>query len=117
MSKMDPIYIQKLRIPEFYVVDEQELEEDREYLRAMYPVRAKMILVMVEDACDKLEYEGSPMFAMYPDKMTMLKIAKQIYDKVRYKDVDDTLLHLIEVMVCHEFYIRRCRYKKRRKYF
>ena len=40
------------------VVDEQELEEDRAYLRAMYPMRAKLILVMVEDACDRLEYEG-----------------------------------------------------------
>lgn len=117
MKEIDQIYIQKLRMPELSVVDEQELEEDREYLRAMYPMRAKMILVMVEDACDKLEYEGSPMFAMYPDKVTMLSVARQIYDKVSYKDADDTLLHLIEVMVCHEFYIRRCRYKKRRRYF
>lgn len=117
MKELNEIYLNKLRAPELMVVDEQELEEDRAYLRAMYPMRAKMILVMVEDACDRLEYEGSPMFAMYPDKMTMLAIARKIYDKVSYKEADETLLHMIEIMVCHEFYIRRCRYRKRRKYF
>ena len=51
MREIDEIYVHKFRSPELYVVDEQELEEDRAYLRAMYPMRAKMILVMVEDAC------------------------------------------------------------------
>lgn len=117
MNEFDRIYMHRFRTPELAVVDEQELEEDREYLHAMYPMRAKLILVMVEDACDRLEYEGSPMFAAYPDKVSMFSVARKIYDKISYKDADETLLHLIEVMVCHEFYIRRCRYRKRRKYF
>ncbi|RHQ70773.1 hypothetical protein DWY08_09245 [Clostridium sp. AF23-8] len=117
MKEIDEMYVHKFRTPELMVVDEQELEEDRAYLRAMYPMRAKLILVMVEDACDRLEYEGSPMFAVYPDKVAMFSIAKKIYDKISYKDADETLLHMIEIMVCHEFYIRRCRYRKRRKYF
>ena len=96
MREIDEIYVHKFRSPELYVVDEQELEEDRAYLR---------------------EYEGSPMFALYPDKVTMFGVAKNIYDKISYKEADETLLHMIEIMVCHEFYIRRCRYRKRRKYF
>ena len=71
MKEIDEMYVHKFRTPELMVVDEQELEEDRAYLRAMYPMRAKLILVMVEDACDRLEYEGSPMFAVYPDKVAM----------------------------------------------
>lgn len=117
MKEFDEVYVRRFRMPELMVVDEQELEEDREYLRAMYPMRAKMILVMVEDACDRLEYEGSPMFATYPDKVTVFSIAHKIYEKVSYREADETLLHMIEIMVCHEFYIRRCRYHKRRKYF
>lgn len=117
MDQSKQIYQARIRTPELMLVDEQELQEDREYLCAMYPMRAKMILVMIEDACDKMEYEGSPMFAMYPDKMTILRLADQIYDKISYKEADDTLLHMIQVMLCHEFYVRRCRYKKRRKYF
>ena len=90
-----------------------------QYLRAdVYRWRAKLVYwLMVEDACDRLEYEGSPMFAVYPDKVAMFSIAKKIYEKICYKDADETLLHMIEIMVCHEFYIRRCRYRKRRKYF
>ena len=110
MKEIDEMYVHKFRTPELMVVD-------RAYLRAMYPMRAKLILVMVEDACDRLEYEGSPMFAVYPDKVAMFSIAKKIYEKICYKDADETLLHMIEIMVCHEFYIRRCRYRKRRKYF
>ena len=117
MKEIDEMYVHRFRMPELAVVDEQELEEDRAYLRAMYPTRAKLILVLVEDACDRLEYEGSPMFAVYPDKVSMFAIAMKIYDKVSYKDADETLMHMIEIMVCLEFYIRRCSYRKRRNYF
>ena len=49
MKEIDEMYVHKFRTPELMVVDEQELEEDRAYLRAMYPMRAKLILVMVEE--------------------------------------------------------------------
>lgn len=107
----------RLLLPELQIVDERELEEDRNYLMSMYPARARLIMVMVEDEVDKLEYEGSPMFALYPDKETILAIARKIYDRLSYKDEDDNLRHLIEVMVFHEFFVRRSRYKRRRKFF
>ncbi len=107
----------RLIMPEMQFVDEAELEEDREYLMDMYPARAKLIMVMVEDSCDRLEYEGSPMFSPYPDKETILGIARDIYTKVSYNDTDNNLKHLIEVMVLNEFYVRRNRYKRRRKFF
>ena len=104
-------------MPELQMVDERELMEDREYLIQMYPAKAKIIMVMVEDACDKLEYEGSPMFAMYPDKETILGISRDIFYKVSYNHEDENLRHLIDVMVFNEFYVRRSRYKRRRKFF
>ena len=99
------------------LVDEYEIERDREYLMEMYPAKARLIMVMVEDACDKLEYEGSPMFAMYPDRETIYGISRIIYDKVRYNDTDQNLKHMIDVMLCNEFFVRRSRYKRRRKFF
>lgn len=111
------IFHKQLILPELQMVDERELEEDREYLMEMYPAKAKLIMVMVEDACDRLEYEGSPMFAMYPDKETILGISRNIFDKVSYKDTDENLKHLIDVLVFNEFYVRRSRYKRRRKFF
>lgn len=103
--------------PELQLVDERELEEDREYLMQMYPARARLIMVMVEDACDRLEYEGSPMFAVYPDRETVLDISRKIYDKVKYNDTDNNLRYMIDVMLCNEFFFRRSRYKRRRKFF
>lgn len=107
----------RLILPELQLVDERELEADREYLMQMYPANARLIMVMIEDECDKLEYEGSPMFALYPDRETLLGIARKIYNKVGYRDDDDNLKHLIEVMLCNEFFVRRSRYKRRRKFF
>ncbi len=104
-------------LPELQIVDEYEIERDREYLMEMYPAKARLIMVMVEDACDKLEYEGSPMFAMYPDRETIYGISRIIYDKVRYNDTDQNLKHMIDVMLCNEFFVRRSRYKRRRKFF
>lgn len=103
--------------PKLYLKDEEELERDREYLTNMYPSKARLIMVLIEDICDRLEYEGSPMFMEYPDKDTVRGMADKIYDKLKYKDDDDCLRHLIEVMLCNEFYVRRCRYKRRRRFF
>ena len=113
---MDDIINQRLSVMKFQMVDERELEADREYLMQMYPVKARLIMVMVEDECDKLEFEGSPMLVPYPDKETMLGIARRIYDKISYKD-DNELLHLVEVLVCNEYQVRRSRYKRRRHFF
>lgn len=111
------VFEKRFVLPELQLIDERELEEDREYLMEMYPARAKLIMVMVEDSCDKLEYEGSPMFATYPDKETILGMADDIYNKVSYNDADDNLKHLIEVMLLNEILVRRSRYKRRRKFF
>lgn len=114
---MEDIIRARFMQPELQLIDERELEEDREYLMQMYPARARLIMVMVEDACDRLEYEGSPMFAVYPDRETVLDISRRIYDKVKYNDTDNNLRYLIDVMLCNEFFFRRSRYKRRRKFF
>jgi len=113
----DDILRQRMMLPELQIVDEAELEEDREYLMQMYPAKARLIMVMVEDECDKLEYEGSPMFAPYPDKETILGISRGIFHKVTYDRNDVTLKQLIDVLICNEIYVRRNRYKRRRKFF
>lgn len=114
---MEADFSRFLAMPELQMIDEKELERDREYLMEMYPARARIIMVLIEDACDKLEYDGSPMYAMYPDRETVYGISKQIYDKVRYNDTDHNLKHMIDVMLCNEFFVRRSRYKRRRKFF
>lgn len=113
---MEDIIRARLIRPELALIDENELEADREYLMQMYPARARLIMVMVEDMCDRLEYEGSPMFAKYPDREYILGMARSIYDKLACEN-DDNLRYMVEVMVCNEFCVRRNRYKRRRKFF
>lgn len=113
----DDMIKMRMSLPQLQLIDEAELEEDREYLMQMYPAKARLIMVMVEDECDKLEYEGSPMFAPYPDKETILGISGKIFDKVTYDKGDTTLKQLIDVLICNEICVRRNRYKRRRKFF
>ena len=63
-----------------------EQEKDLENLKACYPAQVTRIRYMVEDTCDRLEYEGSPMFAELPDAVTIQKLAQEIYVKVAGED-------------------------------
>ena len=111
------IYDSKLDLQSDPFLYEKETELDRENLINMYPAVARLIMVLIEDACDRLEYEGSPMFAELPDKENIRIIADKIYEKIKCNDNNETLRQLIEVMLCNEFYTRRCRYKRRRRLF
>ncbi len=114
---MDDILRFRLMQPKLCMMDESELMDDREYIMQMYPARARLIMVLVEDECDRLEYEGSPMFAAFPDKETMLAISDKIYKRINCCNHDENLRYMIDVMVCDEFFVRRSRYKRRRKFF
>ena len=62
-------------------MEELEYARDLEKLKGMYPKEVRSIQEMVEDECDKMEYEGSLMFDEYPDKVMISQIVKRIYDR------------------------------------
>ena len=41
---------------------------ESEYLKGMYPLSVKRCQCLVEEACDRLDYSGSPMYDEYPDR-------------------------------------------------
>lgn len=105
-------------LPERFMADENEYEDDILYLKRMYPGIAKEIAEFVEDECDKMEYAGSMMFDQYPDRVSVMKLVGDIYDKVRYHDEDSPYLkYLVQVMLCDEMHHRRSRYRRKRRYF
>lgn len=128
-------------LPDNPDTDVYQAEKDLKYLKEMYPQRVRRINVMVEDECDKMEYDGSPMFAEYPDAELIRKTARDVYEKLDdndvdiFQDVEDTqseppyvpkssgaagsmMRNLIETLVCNEFHYRRERYRKcRRKFY
>lgn len=58
---------------------ELEYERDMERMKELYPEEAKRIQRLVEEECDKMEYEGSMMFDEYPDRVTLKVICDRIY--------------------------------------
>ncbi len=100
--------------PDFYQ-DEEMCLKDYEYLKKLYPKEVRLISTVLEERLDRWEYEGSPMYAQYPDAVTIYRMAKEIFDqfafecdqkeKARIKD-------MIQVMVCQEIYVRRRRHDK-----
>ena len=49
-------------------------------IKDLYPKEVRTIQAMVEEECDKMEYEGSLMFDEYPDKLMLRQIVNRIYD-------------------------------------
>ena len=112
---------------------EMEYEKDMERMKELYPREVKRILDLVEEECDKMEYEGSLMFDEYPDRFMLEQITDRIAEKMRQADETnmeasqrreelppyrppigprDDLRSLIAVLLNHEMYRRRCRHRR-----
>ena len=61
---------------------ELEYEQDMERMKSFYPEEARHVQALVEEECDKMEYEGSMMFDEYPDQVMLREICSRIYDEV-----------------------------------
>jgi hypothetical protein len=64
----------------------EDADKDWDYMKQLYPVVAKKLIVEVEDECDKLEYDGSCMFDEYPDRVYLGRIIDRIYLKYSYME-------------------------------
>ena len=58
---------------------ELEYQRDLDRMKEMYPMEIRKVQELVEEECDKMEYEGSLMFDEYPDRLML----RQIWDTVR----------------------------------
>lgn len=76
-----PFFLQ----PEFSEIVEEQKQTERELrmMKSMYPLAARTLLPVVEEECDKMEYEGSPMYDEYPDPTTIYNIQDRIYQQVK----------------------------------
>lgn len=122
------------------VLEEQRtLERDLRMLQSMYPETAKMLLPYIEEACDRMEYEGSMMFDRFPDQTTIQRMQDEIYQNVRDQfpeeeesEAPDEMLSmqyqdrrrrrrgnrvedLIRVLLLQEMHHRRGRHRNRRR--
>ena len=100
--------------------DERVDRRDFEYMKSLYPATAKRLLPLIEEECDRMEYDCSMMYDEYPDKLQLQLMGRRIYDKAvkDEKEPGEWLRDLIQVMLYQELYKRRSdRRKYSRKYW
>ena len=55
--------------------------QDFAYFKSLYPAACKQMQLCVEAVCDEMEYEGSPIYDEYPDRLFLEKLTKQALEK------------------------------------
>ena len=100
-----------------------ELEADNTYLKYLYPKITRQISEFVEEECDKMEYEGSLMFDVFPDKVALQLMAAGITKEFTEKNPDaypgerKLLRDMIEVVLFHAIMYRRNRYRNHKRLY
>ncbi len=56
--------------------------QDIEYLKSMYPAGVKLLQGYVTEACDRLDYNNSPMYDEFPDQLMVNRLCDTICDTV-----------------------------------
>lgn len=119
--------------------DDEQYNKDCMYMYSLYPEMSREILGYVKEICDREEYEGSPMFDEYPDKLRVQKMVDDIYGMAAYlenmyrpimeedeeihaqehcvscRGQDNWLKNLVTALLINEMHQRRRRYFKRKK--
>lgn len=110
---------------------EREQERDMRRMKTYYSRRAAAIQELVEQECDRMEYDGSMMFDEHPDKLMMENLCCRIED--RYLQQEDNGSEemqamqsrrnrrgehrdLIGVLLFNEIFCRRCRHRCRHNF-
>ena len=113
---------------EFYI-QEAPVTEDKILMHSYYPRNAAMVQSYIEDACDRLDYEGSFIYDEYPDKQEIERVCRGICEKIeanrqmqtserRRDSMDwDFLGELVSTLFCQEMHCRRCRRNRCRRFF
>lgn len=100
--------------PDFFASEELCMR-DYEYMKHLYPKEVQLVSSVVEEYIDRFEYEGSPIYAQYPDAVTVYRISGEICNQMSWKDnneENEQWKRMIQIMVCQEMYVRRRRHDR-----
>lgn len=94
--------------------EQMEDETDSKRLAELYPLMAKRLQPYVEEVCNRLEYPGSMMYDEYPDRLSLLRKAREVWDGAKAGEnfgekapTWDQLQDLIGVLLLQEMMRRR----------
>ncbi|NLM48804.1 MAG: hypothetical protein GX198_08360 [Epulopiscium sp.] len=57
-------------------------ERDMEYMKRMYPELNQRIQKHIEYECDKMDYDGSPIYNEYPDQEIIEQMIDRVYERI-----------------------------------
>lgn len=100
--------------------ERMEDEMDSKRLAELYPLMAKRLQPYVEEVCNRLEYPGSMMYDEYPDRLSLLRKAREVWDSAEAGEdfggkapVWEQLSDLIGVLLLQEMMRRRKKSRSR----
>ena len=96
---------QSLLPPEQLQQEEQKYWKDYEYLIQMLPMVVREVWIVADALLDRYEYAGSSIYSEYPDKVTILKIADMVYDKLKYREEQEMIQTNDEAMIRNPYFI------------
>ena len=99
---------------------EQAQEKDLQVMKSFYSRRAARIQEKADRECDRMEYTGSVMFDVYPDKLQLRIMCSRICENVKKQEKmfageEQMLRDLAEVLLYQEIYRRRGEQRKRKQ--
>lgn len=67
--------------PDYYGTEMEE-QSDVRYMKELYPNLARRIQALVDEECDRMEYDGSMMYDEYPDRTAIYRIVQKIQERL-----------------------------------
>ncbi len=66
------------------------------YLKELYPASFLRLQSIIDEECDKLEYDGSVMFDEFPDKERLRILENSIFEVAKTKLIEETAVNQTE---------------------
>lgn len=115
-----------------YEYDNYDMDMDIVNIKRLYPSTVRLLEPYINEECDKLDYEGSFMFDVNPDKVSVERIVDRIYERTKSPADEpeleasymtgrrrrrDNRRDIITIILLNEFLNRRRHRRNRRRYY
>lgn len=126
-----PFYVQGSALSGLYYQPWNDQEaKDMQYLKEMYPKTTERMQQIIDEECDRQEFEGSILFDQYPDRLGVNRMVNRVFDRMKMESEtdegvgdrndgpdDNWMKDMITIMLLSEMYRRRATRRKQRRFY
>lgn len=113
MNSYEPFLFHKAYPLDSFLSESKMMEKQKELMNSYLPSEYQRMQKKAEEACDKMEYEGSRMYDEHPDKEVIRQLAKSLLEKSEQDQYHEDMMCCF---LCNEMFLRRYRNWKSKKY-